>query len=128
MISVDGIAKSFGGQVLFRDLSWRIADRERIGLVGPNGAGKTTLCRILAGLDEPDAGRVSRPRATTVGYLAQEAAASGEGSVLAEALAGFADVSALERDMEEGPAGPGPGAAADPQRTRPDVTSRYAAI
>src|SRR5437879_969270 len=101
MISVEGIAKSFGGQVLFRDLSWRIADRERIGLVGPNGAGKTTLCRILAGLDDPDVGRVSRPRATTVGYLAQEAAASGEGSVLAEALAGFADVWALERDMEE---------------------------
>jgi len=101
VIAVESIAKSFGGQVLFRDLSWRIADRERIGLVGPNGAGKTTLCRILAGLDEPDAGRVSRPRATTVGYLAQEAAASGEGSVLAEALAGFADVWALERDMEE---------------------------
>src|SRR5256712_5894977 len=101
MIAVESIAKSFGGQVLSRALSWRIADRERIGLVGPNGAGKTTLCRILAGLDEPDAGRVSRPRATTVGYLAQEAAASGEGSVLAEALAGFADVWALERDMEE---------------------------
>ena len=101
MIAVESIAKSFGGQVLFRDLSWRIADRERIGLVGPNGAGKTTLCRILAGLDDPDVGRVSRPRATTVGYLAQEAAASGEGSVLAEALAGFADVWALERDMED---------------------------
>ena len=101
MIAVESIAKSFGGQVLFRDLSWRIATRERIGLVGPNGAGKTTLCRILAGLDEPDAGRVSRPRATTVGYLAQEAAATAEGSVLAEALAGFADVWALERDMED---------------------------
>jgi len=101
VIAVESIAKSFGGQVLFRDLSWRIATRERIGLVGPNGAGKTTLCRILAGLDEPDAGRVSRPRATTVGYLAQEAAATAEGSVLAEALAGFADVWALERDMED---------------------------
>ena len=101
MIAVESIAKSFGGQVLFRDLSWRIAERERIGLVGPNGVGKTTLCRILAGLDEPDVGRVSRPRATTVGYLAQEAAAVGEGSVLAEALAGFAEVWALERDMEE---------------------------
>jgi ATP-binding cassette, subfamily F, member 3 len=101
VIGVEGISKSFGGQVLFRDLSWRIAERERIGLVGPNGAGKTTLCRILAGLDEPDVGRVSRPRATTVGYLAQEAAAAGEGSVLAEALAGFADVWALEREMED---------------------------
>jgi len=101
VIAVESIAKSFGGQVLFRDLSWRIADRERIGLVAPNGAGKTTLCRILASLDEPDAGRVSRPRATTVGYLAQEAAAVGEGSVLSEALAGFSDVWALEREMEE---------------------------
>ncbi|HEV8586722.1 MAG TPA: ABC-F family ATP-binding cassette domain-containing protein [Methylomirabilota bacterium] len=101
MISVEGIAKSYGGQVLFRDLSWRIADRERIGLVGPNGVGKTTLCRILAGLEDPDAGQVSRPRATTVGYLAQEAAATAEGSVLGEALAGFADVWALEREMEE---------------------------
>src|SRR2546425_2573389 len=121
MISVEGIAKSFGGQVLFRDLSWRIADRERIGLVGPNGAGKTTLCRILAGLDEPDAGRVSRPRATTVGYLAQEAAASGEGSVLAEALAGFADVWALERDMEEVAAvvGPAPARAPPPRYRDP---------
>jgi len=36
----------YGGQVLFRDVGWRIADRERIGLVGPNGAGKTTLCRM----------------------------------------------------------------------------------
>jgi ATP-binding cassette subfamily F protein 3 len=101
VIAVESISKSYGGQVLFRELSWRIAERERIGLVGPNGAGKTTLCRILAGLEEPDAGGVSRPRGTTVGYLAQEAAASGEGSVLAEALAGFADVWALERDMEE---------------------------
>src|SRR2546425_9986890 len=127
MISVEGIAKSFGGQVLFRDLSWRIADRERIGLVGPNGAGKTTLCRILAGLDEPDAGRVSRPRATTVGYLAQEAAASGEGSVLAEALAGVADVWALERDMEEGAAGVGPGPTGRPTARYGDLQHRFEA-
>ena len=53
MISVEEISKSYGGQVLFRDLSWRIAERERIGLVGPKGAGKTTICRILAGVDDP---------------------------------------------------------------------------
>ncbi|HSG90494.1 MAG TPA: ATP-binding cassette domain-containing protein, partial [Pseudomonadales bacterium] len=89
MISVEGISKSYGGQVLFRDLSWRIADRERIGLVGPNGAGKTTICRILAGVDAPDTGRVSRGRSVTVGYLPQEVTGSAADSVLAEALAGF---------------------------------------
>ena len=65
MIQLEGISKGFGGQALFRDVDWRMAERERIGLVGPNGAGKTTLCRILAGVEEPDSGQVSRPRGVT---------------------------------------------------------------
>jgi ATP-binding cassette subfamily F protein 3 len=101
VIQLEGVSKGYGGQVLFRDVSWRIADRERIGLVGPNGAGKTTLCRILAGLEEPDSGQVSRPRAASVGYLPQEAAGSVAGSVLVEALSGFEEVWALEREMED---------------------------
>jgi len=101
MIQVEGIAKAYAGQPLFRELSWRIPDGERVGLVGPNGAGKTTLCRLLVGLEEPDAGRISRPRETTVGYLPQEVAASPAGSVLTEALSGFDEVWRVEREMEE---------------------------
>src|SRR2546429_7995886 len=86
MIQVEDIQKAYAGQQLFSALSWRIADGERIGLVGPNGAGKTTLCRLLAGLEEPDRGRISRPRETTVGYPPQEVAASPAGSVLSQAL------------------------------------------
>src|SRR5687767_15083906 len=59
------------------------------------------MCRILAGIEEPDTGRVSRPRHVTVGYLPQEVAGGTTGSVLAEALGGFEDVWALEREMEE---------------------------
>ena len=100
MIQVEGLAKAYGGQALFRDLHWRIGAGERIGLVGPNGAGKTTLCRILAGLEVPDAGVVSRPRGTGVGYLPQEAGAAGASTtVLEEALAGFEEVWALEREI-----------------------------
>ena len=101
MIQLEGVTKAYGARVLFRDLSWQIGERERIGLVGPNGVGKTTLCRILAELEAPDAGRVSRARETTIGYLPQEAAAVATGSVLAEALSGFAEVWAVEREMEE---------------------------
>ena len=101
MIQLEGVSKGFGGQLVFRDVTWRLADRERIGLVGPNGAGKTTLCRILAGLEEPDSGQVSRPRSATVGYLPQEVAGAAAGSVLVEALSGFEEVWALEREMED---------------------------
>src|SRR5947209_10254978 len=101
MIQVEDIAKAYAGQRLFRELSWRIPDGARIGLVGPNGVGKTTLCRLLAGLEEPDAGRISRPRETTVGYLPQEVAASAAGSVLTEALSGFGEVWRVEREREE---------------------------
>jgi ATP-binding cassette, subfamily F, member 3 len=101
VIQVESVSKGYGGQTVLREVTWRIAERERIGLVGPNGAGKTTMCRILAGIEEPDTGRVSRPRHVTVGYLPQEVAGGTTGSVLAEALGGFEDVWALEREMEE---------------------------
>src|SRR5437879_7492574 len=101
MIQVEDIAKAYAGQRLFRELSWRIADGERIALVGPNGGGKATPGRLLAGVEEPDAGRISRPRETTVGYLPQEVAGSADGSVLTETLSGFDEVWRVEREMEE---------------------------
>ena len=100
MIQLEHISKSFGGQVVFRDLTWHITRGQRIGLVGPNGAGKTTLCRILTGEIEVDSGQVRRAKATTIGYLPQEIASAGEGTVLAHLLAGFPEVARLEAELE----------------------------
>ncbi|MGH7310720.1 MAG: ABC-F family ATP-binding cassette domain-containing protein, partial [Candidatus Rokuibacteriota bacterium] len=101
LVQLERISKAYGGQSLFRGLDWRLVAGERIGLVGPNGAGKTTLCRILAGLEDADEGRVSRAREASVGYLPQEVGGTASGSVLGTALGGFEDVWQLERDMEE---------------------------
>src|SRR5215472_14720342 len=101
MIALANGAKAYGGQVLLRDVSWRIGRGERIGLVGPNGAGKTTLCRILAGVEEPDAGRVHRDGGVTVGYLPQEVGSTTELTVLAETLSGFDRVWRLEAELEQ---------------------------
>ena len=68
-----GISKSYGAEVVLEDVSLVVPPRSRIGLVGPNGAGKSTLLRLLAGLEEPDAGRIRcTPPSLTTGYLAQE--------------------------------------------------------
>jgi ATP-binding cassette, subfamily F, member 3 len=100
VIQLESVSKAYGDRVLFRDVSWQLGGRARIGLVGPNGVGKTTLCRVLAGLETPDTGRVSRARDATVGYLPQEAAGEAHGSVLGEALSGFPEVWELERQLE----------------------------
>ena len=101
MISLEAISKGYGGQSLLTGCSWRIGRGERIGLVGPNGAGKTTLCRILAGVEEPDAGRVHLDSGVSVGYLPQEVAGSEALTVLAEALSGFDEVWRLEGQLEQ---------------------------
>jgi ATPase subunit of ABC transporter with duplicated ATPase domains len=68
-----GITKSYGAEIVLADVTFTVPPRARIGLVGPNGVGKSTLLRLLAGLEEPDAGRIRRtPTSLTVGYLAQE--------------------------------------------------------
>jgi ATP-binding cassette subfamily F protein 3 len=100
MIQLEAIGKSFGGQVLFRDLTWHITRDQRIGLVGPNGAGKTTLCRILTGEMEVDSGQVRRAKSAAIGYLPQDIVSAGDGTVLGHLLAGFPEVQRLEEEME----------------------------
>src|SRR5215472_6559018 len=67
------VSKDYGGNSIFRDIDLEILEGERIGLVGENGGGKSTLFKLLAGLDTPSEGMISRRRNLTIGYLAQEA-------------------------------------------------------
>ena len=54
MLSLSGISKSYGGRVLFADVSLQVNRQDRIGLVGPNGADKTTLFSLILGEESPD--------------------------------------------------------------------------
>src|ERR1700750_3089852 len=101
MIQPQELTKSFGDRVLFDHVTWQITDRERAGLCGPNGAGKTTLLRIMAGLDEPDAGAVLKPSATTVGYLPQDGLSHAGRTVFAEASSAFGDLLGMKTEMHD---------------------------
>jgi ATP-binding cassette subfamily F protein 3 len=89
VIQLSSLSKSFGDRVLLDAVSWQIDDRERVGLSGPNGAGKTTLLKMLAGLDEPDAGQIIKPSGLTVGYLPQDGLAHTGRTLLEEAGLAF---------------------------------------
>jgi ATP-binding cassette subfamily F protein 3 len=129
MIGLDSVSKGYGGQELLRDCTWRIGRGERIGLVGPNGAGKTTLCRILAGVEEPDQGRVHRDSGVTVGYLPQEVTTGVDRTVLAEALSGFDEVWRLEAELESLAARmAGPGAEAGLTDAYGEIQHRFEAL
>lgn len=81
-LQVENLTKSFGDLVLFSDLSFGIAEGQRIGLIAKNGSGKTTLLNILAGKEGYDEGRITFRRDLRVGYLEQSPSYPSELTVL----------------------------------------------
>jgi ATP-binding cassette subfamily F protein uup len=71
LLRIDRLSKSFSHRPLFDDVSMSIDEGDRVGLIGPNGSGKSTLLRIVAGLDEADAGEFTRRRSLRAAYVAQ---------------------------------------------------------
>ena len=101
VLSVQALAKRFGERLVFSDVSFRLAQGDRVGLVGPNGVGKTTLLRIAAGLDTADAGNVAIARGTRVGFMEQEVLAKASGTAEEHARGAAGHLRELERELRD---------------------------
>ena len=101
LITVSSLSKSFGAEDLFHEVSFSVAKGARFALVGPNGIGKTTLLRIIVGLEEPSAGKVTRARSLRIGYLPQEADFQLEGTVWDACVSVFADLIRQQAELEK---------------------------
>jgi ATP-binding cassette subfamily F protein 3 len=93
IVAVKELAKSFGAQDVFTGINVQIDKGERIALVGPNGEGKSTLLRIIARLESPSAGLVTRARSLRIGYLPQQPPSSSGKTLYETMLAVFAHLS-----------------------------------
>jgi ATPase subunit of ABC transporter with duplicated ATPase domains len=117
-VQLTGVSKHFGAQKILGRVTLTVGPHARFGLVGPNGSGKSTLLRLLAGVEEPDAGSVSRaPVTVTAGYLPQERRGR-DGETVLDALARRTGVAAAERELED---------ASQALAQREPAESRYAA-
>ncbi len=101
LITIDALTMAFGGQDVLTGVTAELPKGARAGVVGPNGAGKSTLLRLLAGLDQPTGGRISRARDARVVYVAQEPEVDPVASVYGDALKVFAELREIERQLTE---------------------------
>ncbi len=99
MISLDKINLNFGGFDLFKDISFMINQKDRIGLIGKNGAGKTTLLKVIYGIDQPTSGNLSLPKDTTIGYLPQQMRFLDTRTLKEETTLAFEELISLEKNI-----------------------------
>lgn len=101
MISVNNLSVEFSARPLFSDVSFVINPSDRIALVGKNGAGKSTMLKILAGLQQPSGGNVSKPTDVTVGYLPQQMKLADETTIIEETRKAFRSRLAMEEELAD---------------------------
>jgi ATP-binding cassette subfamily F protein 3 len=99
VFSVQQLGHHFTGEFLFRNVSFQINDKDRIGLIGKNGAGKSTLLKMLSGITEPKEGSIAVPEHKIIGYLPQEMDLNDHLTIWEETLTAFDRIDQIEAEI-----------------------------
>lgn len=108
LIQVNDLYMAFSGECLFRDVSFSIDERDKIGLIGMNGAGKTSLIKLLLDLEFSEVdprtqkrGSISKKSGMKIGYLSQQNNLNGENTVFEEMMTIFSELKEIHHRMQE---------------------------
>ena len=100
IVSLENISKNYGFKPLFENVTLGLEDRDKIGIIGANGSGKSTLLKIIAGVEVPDSGRVTRAKGKSLAFLSQNPAYDANLTVLETIFASSSGVMQTIRDYE----------------------------
>ena len=102
ILDVNKIAKNFGYEQLFEDVSFSLNEGESIAIVGPNGCGKSTILKIIAGIESADRGMVSIKNGTKVGYIDQIGITSDDTRTVYDVIRdAFVEINSLAKKISE---------------------------
>lgn len=101
MVSINSLGVEFSARPLFTDISFVINKTDKIALVGKNGAGKSTLLKILAGLQNPTSGNISKPNEITIGYLPQQMKLADSTTLIDETKKAFSDLIGIRQEIDD---------------------------
>ena len=101
LITLENISKSYSEKILVDNISLGINEGEKIGIIGVNGTGKSTFLKIIAGIEEPDSGTVTKGNRVRIEYLSQSPDYDENATVIEQVFRGNSDEMSLLRDYEE---------------------------
>ena len=101
ILQADGLVKTFSTRTLFRGVSFKVNEGDRIGIIGVNGAGKTTLFRMLTGKEEYDGGYLTKEKGLTVAYMEQYSEFLSGQTAYEEVLGQFSHLMEKEAELEQ---------------------------
>jgi ATP-binding cassette subfamily F protein uup len=101
LLSIENISKSYSEKTLLNNISLGINEGDKIGIIGINGVGKSTLLKIVAGVEQPDAGRMIKANSLRIEYLSQNPYFDADATVLEQVFKGESALMKLIREYEK---------------------------
>lgn len=99
MLQVKNVSKSYDGKTIISDISFTVAEKEKVAIIGSNGIGKSTLIRLIDGIEEVDSGKIQKDNIDLIGFFRQEFKIDEEQQTVIEFVKNYIGIQGLEKRL-----------------------------